>query len=114
MKSNFLSVNLRHILGFCLLCLSVTLHAADAKPSVTGSPYKKKQLEKFLNTATEVAQKGRSLPAKPENVHSHLLGRELKLAPSFGRTEESFIGSGRVGGGGTLEGTWDHLIGPAY
>jgi len=70
--------------------------------------------EKFLNTAIDVAKKAAAFPTQPERVASRLLSREINLAPSFGRAELSFLGSGRVGGGGTLDGTWNYLIGPAY
>lgn len=70
--------------------------------------------ERFLGTAASVAAAGRTLPMGAEAVVSHLLGRKIRLAPSFGRPELSFIGSGRVGAGGTMDGDWNYLIGPAY
>jgi hypothetical protein len=69
---------------------------------------------RFLGIAAPVAAKGASLPAKADTVFSHLLGRDLRLAPSFGSGELSFFGSGRVGAGGSVDGEWNHLIGPVY
>jgi hypothetical protein len=68
----------------------------------------------LLGKATAVAVAGKALVPTAEEVPSHLLGCKIRLAPSFGRKELSFVGSGRVGAGGTDDGEWNHLIGPAY
>lgn len=45
---------------------------------------------------------------------SLLLNQPVSLVEAFGEPELSFIGSGRVGAGGTPDGAWDYLIGPTY
>jgi hypothetical protein len=49
-----------------------------------------------------------------ELLRSEILAREIRLIPSWGRAEPSFIGGGRCGGGGTPDGIWNFLIGPEY
>ncbi len=68
----------------------------------------------FLRKGAAVAAAARGLPLAAEKIDSLLLKRSIQLAPSFGRPELSFLGSGRVGAGGTLNGDWNFLIGPVY